>query len=48
MPQLRGNEPTLGLNTFGGLPYTEMLNTITSLVMYDKELENCLEDMKFH
>jgi hypothetical protein len=33
---------------FGGLPYTEMLNTIPNLVMYAKELGNHPEEMKFH
>jgi hypothetical protein len=33
---------------FGGLPYIEMLKTITEPVMYSKELGNLLEEMKFH
>jgi hypothetical protein len=32
---------------FGGLPYTEMVKTITEPVMYSKELGNHLEEMKF-
>jgi hypothetical protein len=31
---------------FGGLPYTEMLRTITDPVMYTKELENNPKEMK--
>jgi hypothetical protein len=33
---------------FCGLPYTEMLKTITELAMYAKELGNHPEVMKFH
>jgi hypothetical protein len=33
---------------FGGLPYTEMIKTITKTEMYAKELGNLLEEMKFH
>jgi hypothetical protein len=33
---------------FGGLPYKEMPRTITAPTMYAKELENHLEEMKFH
>jgi hypothetical protein len=36
----------LGL-AFGSLLYTEMLRTIMEPVMYVKELENHIEDMKF-
>jgi hypothetical protein len=33
---------------FGGLPYTEMLRTITEPVMYAKEFGNHPEEMKCH
>jgi hypothetical protein len=33
---------------FGGLPYTEMLKTITEPMMSAKELGNPPEEMKFH
>jgi hypothetical protein len=33
---------------FGGLPYTEMINTIPESAMYAKELGNHPEEMKFH
>jgi hypothetical protein len=33
---------------FGGLPYTEMLKSIPESVMYARELENHLEETKFH
>jgi hypothetical protein len=32
---------------FGGLLYTKMLKSILELVMYSRELENHLEEMKF-
>jgi hypothetical protein len=33
---------------FGGLPYTEMPQTIIKPAMYAKELGNHPEEMKFH
>jgi hypothetical protein len=33
---------------FSGLLYTKMLKTIPEPMMYVKELENHLEEMKFH
>jgi hypothetical protein len=33
---------------FGGLRYTEMLKSMPEHVMYARELENHLEEMKFH